>query len=445
MKSESFENLNAFFDRIKSIGFFERLFNWKGIVSISYDAYEEFKAFDKHMEVLTADLVSARSDIKERNTDLEHQKDSYNKLHNDSISLKKEIERNNQEIKDKASELGSLKEADEKNTKRISELEKDIDILKAKQEDLTRINKDVEKKIAAYEKGEKQKQEDYEKRVTELNALIKQLDDDRLRIQQEREEEIKEHFEVMRETWRHHEDIVEKHIKSVCRHYQIEYLDKEKCPFKGKPDNTIEICEEFVIFDAKSPQSDDLNNFPSYIKNQAEGVKKYVKEKGVKKDVFLVIPSNTVDAIEQFYYNMADYNVYVITPNALEPIILTLRKIEDYEFAEQLSPEDRESICRIIGKFAHASKRRIQIDSYFCNEFISILSSCNNLPADILEKAVDFEKSDKMNPPLEKRAKTIPNQELKKEIKKIKQEADAKEINTKYGLEVIKEIPLYKE
>ncbi|MEZ4997303.1 MAG: hypothetical protein R2758_07535 [Bacteroidales bacterium] len=39
-----------------------------------------------------------------------------------------------------------------------------------------------------------------------------------------------------------------------------------------KPDNTIEISGEYIIFDAKSPANDDLSNFPTYIKNQADNL-----------------------------------------------------------------------------------------------------------------------------------------------------------------------------
>ena len=191
-----------------------------------------------------------------------------------------------------------------------------------------------------------------------------------------------------------------------------------------------------MIFDAKSPQSDDLTNFPTYIKQQAEAVKKYVKEENVKKDLFLIVPANTINELDMFYYNMADYNVYVLTPDAMEPILMSLRKIEDYDFAEQLSPDERENICRVIGKFAHATKRRAQVDFYFFKEFANIWNNCLSLPSDIIDKILEFERSDKMNPPLEKRAKTIPLKELDADYRHAKQEAKAKDVNPDVDLDV---------
>ena len=164
----------------------------------------------------------------------------------------------------------------------------------------------------------------------------------------------------------------------------------------------------------------------------------------MNKSLFLVVPTNTIDSIDQFYYNLADYVVHIVTADALEPVILGLKKIEDYEFAKQLSPEERENICRVIGKFAHATKRRIQIDSYFCGEFINILNNCNCLPDEILEKTKEFEKSDKMNPPLEKRAKLISPDQLKKDVYRITSEADGQEIDVGATGAVMETLPLYK-
>ena len=122
---------------------------------------------------------------------------------------------------------------------------------------------------------------------------------------------------------------------------------------------------------------------------------------------------------------------------------MSLKKIEEYEFAEQLSPEERENICRIIGKFAHLTKRRIQIDYFFSQEFLSILSKCKiDLPKDVLESVIEFEKSEKLNPPQEKRAKQILTSDLENEGKKIKKESEAKDISFPDELSTIKQIPL---
>ena len=219
-----------------------------------------------------------------------------------------------------------------------------------------------------------------------------------------------------------------------------------KVPFKGEPDNTIRISDEYIVFDAKSPAGEVLSNFRQYLKTQSESAKKYAKEPGVKKDIFLVVPANTLTSLDQFVFRLADYNVFVISVDSLEPVILSLQKIEEYEFAEQLSPEERENICRVLGKFVHLSKRRIQIDGFFTKQFFELVyRSEADLPKDILEKVSEFEKAEKINPPIERRAKQISAKELEEETSSLKNEAKAKGIETEESLlsNRLNKLPLY--
>ena len=128
-------------------------------------------------------------------------------------------------------------------------------------------------------------------------------------------------------------------------------------------------------------------------------------------------------------YNIGDYNVYIISKDALEPVVLSLKKIEEYEFADKLSPEERDNVCRIIGKFAHTTKRRIQVDEFFAREFLDTLSKAGTqLPRDILENVIKFENAEKLNPPMEKRNKKILTKDLKQQVDKLEKEMEVREI-----------------
>jgi hypothetical protein len=295
------------------------------------------------------------------------------------------------------------------------------------------------------------KQEE-EFRKDEHSRTIASLENIRNTVQAEREKEKEEktaqeiaRLEKLKETWINHQTAVRNSIKNICTRHTIEYV--ETVPFRGEPDNTLRICEEYVVFDAKSPAADDLSNFPHYIKDQAEKAKKYAKQEQVKTDIFFVVPSNTLETLKQNTFALGDYNVYVVSADSLEPLILCLKKIEEYEFAEQLSPEERENICRIIGKFAHLAKRRIQIDSFFARQFIEIAYKCeSDLPPDILEKAIEFERSEKLNPPMEKRAKAINIKQLESEAIKVETEAGSKGILIENIIisDGLNQLPLYK-
>lgn len=438
------DNLRALFENIKSLGFFGRLFGWNRIRIMNSAAINEYNTLNNEISVVYDQNRQVQNQLRSVNQDLDHQKSLLSDLRTDFEILKNTNANMSQVLRTREVDLAALKESETKNSKRITELDKEITLKNFEIQNLIQEKIEQERKVSAFREADQQKQDHYEHKITELNALKKQLDDDRIHLQGEREEEVRIRFEKMRATWRNHEDTVEELIRGICSRHQIQYIDREHVPFKGSPDNTLKIADEYIIFDAKSPLSDDPGNFPAYIRQQTEQLKKYAKEPDVHTSLFLVVPSNTVDTIDQFYYNLADYAVHIVTADALEPVIMGLKKIEDYEFAQQLSPTERENICRVIGKFAHATKRRIQIDSYFCGEFINILNNCDCLPNEILEKTRDFERSDKMNPPLEKRAKLISPDQLKKDVHRIRSDADGQEIDVVVTGGVMETLPLYK-
>jgi len=269
-------------------------------------------------------------------------------------------------------------------------------------------------KLTTLESKEENRIESLRKSLDKSNALQESLEKEKERLNDERVAEKSSYFEKMKKKWGNHEKDIENHIQLICKNHILEYISQENFPYpRNKPDNTIKISDQYIIFDAKSPLSDDLSNFPTYIKNQTDNLKKYAKHSDVKKDLFLVIPSNTLSSIDKFTYNMGDYNVFVITKDSIEPIIISLKKIQDFQLVEKLSPEERDDICRIIGKFAHTTKRRIQIDQYFAEEFLDTLKkSRSQLPKEVLKRVIEFESAEKLNPPMEKRNKKILTQEL---------------------------------
>ena len=288
---------------------------------------------------------------------------------------------------------------------------------------------DLKNKNTRLVKDEETRNEMLRKSVASSNTLQESLEKERQRIIDDSLKELAENLEQQKQTWREHEKDVENHIQLICQNHVIKYVSQEDFPHpRNKPDNAIEIMDQLIIFDAKSPANDDLNNFSKYIKIQTESLKKYAKHDDVKKDLFLVIPSNTLSVIKKFSYNIGDYNVFIITKDALEPIILSLKKVEEYEFAETLSPDQRDNVCRIIGKFAHTTKRRIQIDQFFAEEFLDTLQKAKQLPSEILESVIAFENAEKLNPPVEKRKKPIITSDLKEKSLQIKKEIQIREI-----------------
>ena len=239
-----------------------------------------------------------------------------------------------------------IKSLDELKTKK-TELETTLRSISDERNDLKnkniKLNNEEEKRIL-----------DSKKEIEALITLKQSAEDEKQTLNNLRVQEEKEAFEQMKSQWVKHEKDVENYLKEICRNYIIKYVGQEEFPHpRNKPDNSIEIMDQLIVFDAKSPSNNNLDNFPKYIKDQTENLKKYAKHDDVKNDLFLVIPSNTLHVIDQFSYKIGEYNVFIVTKDALEPIILSLKKIEEYEFVDKLSPEERDNVCSVIGKFAH--------------------------------------------------------------------------------------------
>ena len=425
--SINIDNLKKLIESIRNISLLQRLFSWGKVRQQIIDGVSDIQKMESGIDYLSKQNETLTTELNTVDVNLKAAQDIVSRYDGEKEKLNYIIEEKSNKLtqieKDLSSSQNENKNLEENLQKTNAQLialnqkalSTEEELLKIKQENI---------QLKAEEKSKRDK---YEQDIAGLNAIREQIQNDRNRELADRTNAETERRDKLKETWSKHQINVKGLIKNICQKHTIEYVDA--VPFKGEPDNTIKICDEFVVFDAKSPASDDLNNFPTYIKTQAESAKKYAKHDNVKSDIFFVVPTNTLERLSQFVFNLADYNVFIISVDALEQIILSLKKIEEYEFAEQLSPEERDNICRVLGKFAHLTKRRIQIDSFFAKQFLELAyKSEADLPKDIFEKVVEFERSEKLNPPQEKRAKAISTKELEKDLTKLNNEAFSKGI-----------------
>jgi hypothetical protein len=405
------DNIKRLLESIRSAGFFSRVFGWRKIKD---------------------QLPGAATDLQKLVSDLS--------FHKEKIAL---LESGNQEFR---RELQQGVKTLETLHYRKTELELELSAFKRDFQHLLAQSGDLKKENIELRKEEEFRTKEHSNAIASLSKIQEKIQGDRDRELEDRNALTIENLRKLKDTWKNHQENARNSIKLICSRHTIHY--EEKAPFRGDPDNVLKICDEYVVFDAKSPAGNELGNFPHYLKDQAEKAKKYTQQENVRSDVFFVVPSNTLDYLPDFVFRHGDHNTYIISQDALEPVILALKKIEEYEFAEQLSPEDRENICRVLGRFAHLSKRRIQVDSFFAKQFIELSYKCEtDLPPEMLETIAGFERSEKLNPPQEKRAKSIPVSELENDAKKIRQEADSRGILMEQAniSDHLNGLPLYKK
>ena len=438
-----YDNLKRAFDTLKSLNFFHRLFGWGKIKSQLIDANGDLHRLFSAIENVKSENSKLATASEIEKASIKNLQETANRLSTEVQVIKQSNATLSKQYEDSLKDIATLKESNSSFLKRGTELSNELAVTKQKFENADVNFQKARNQITQLEKDEEFRKQEHSNAISSLRQIQEKIQRDRDREVEEKNRIEFEKLKKLKETWLNHEENVKNRIKTICSQYTIEYVDR--VPFKGKPDNTLKINNEFIIFDAKSPGSDDLSNFPNYLKSQVESGK-YVKEDDVRKEVFLVVPGNTLDYLEQFAYKLSDYTVYIISIDALEPIILALRRIEDYEFAEQLSPEERENICRVIGKFVHLSKRRIQIDGFFAKQFFELVyRSEADLPKELLEKVVEFEKSEKLNPPIERRSKQISIKDLETDHERLKSEANQRGIITQDALlsKELNKLPLY--
>ena len=219
---------------------------------------------------------------------------------------------NSEELTKRISELEKSLSAKEEN---IKYLQNSTEVLKAKLDSFEKVKTEktqIEERLKLVEqernnlknkntsllKEEEGRNETLRKSVESTNTLQQSLKNEKERLNDERVREAEDRLEKMKLKWGEHERDIENHIKLICKNHVLKYISQEDFPHsRNKPDNSIEIMDQLIVFDAKSPANDDLSNFPKYIKLQTESLKKYAKHEDVKKDLFLVIPSNTLHVI----------------------------------------------------------------------------------------------------------------------------------------------------
>jgi hypothetical protein len=320
-------------------------------------------------------------------------------------------------------ELLILKSAKDVAENRLNDLNQDKAGLTAELTFLRNQLRIFESENAQLKNAEEKRYNDHQKSLETLSAFQNNIIAEKEQMKNEQQKQAIARLESQKQTWQRHQQDVENKMRLLCEKHTIEYVDM--VPFKGDPDNTIVISDLFQVFDSKSPRGEDLSNFTTYLNKEAQNAKKYAEKKDVRSDIFFVVPSNTLSILTQTVFVFEKHSVYVIPTEALEPVLISLKKIEDFEFMGQFTPEDRENICRIIGRLVHNIKRRVQIDISLGKETMSLASDCEKLlPEEIAKEVLLIERAIKVNPTREMKGKEILLEDLKEDLLKAEKNSE---------------------
>ena len=288
--------------------------------------------------------------------------------------------------------------------------------------------------IQKWESWESGLSEKYKRKTDQLSDALASVDkNEKNKLEKENEKFNTKKLEDER-TWQNWEATVENRIRLICDDNTLKYISQEDYPSSKKPDNSIEIANQFIIFDAKSPKSHDkLNAFKTTITLSINKMDKYSGDKtlDVSKDMYLVLPQVAIDIFDS-KYNKGDYTVHVVGLDALEPIILSLSKLQNYFTADKLTPEEKENLSRYIGTSNNMLKRVSFINNKVSEAINEHVIKSDYLPKDIAEKSKEHEKGHQLNITNQQKGGSIALETLVDETKKISllNSLNTKEINT---------------
>jgi len=213
-----------------------------------------------------------------------------------------------------------------------------------------------ETELVKFQESVERRQKEFEEQTKNLENARKSLEEERIRIQREDAEEQQKILDEKNRKWNDHENEVIYLLKDICKKPELDFsfFDNTNLPVKFdgrlKPDFMIEFLGQYIIFDAKKSSKPD--NIKTYIAEQVKkSAEKYEKNDLINSQVFFVVPQEAIEKMNKLYFFERGFRFFIITKEAIEPILFSFKRIMEYENIEQLDPQERENIVDLIANY----------------------------------------------------------------------------------------------
>lgn len=269
---------------------------------------------------------------------------------------------------------------------------KDSYIKMEKEKELAeKIKEELSRKLTTFESEQKRRQQDFEKKIEDLEAAKRGYDEERARVIREDEARRKREMEERDRMWNDHENNVNSILSSLCKmqEHSFAFFDNTNLPegFDGslKPDFLIDFLGQYIIFDSKiSKRTDGIQTYIN--ENVKKTAKKLKNKESIYPTLFFVVPTDAISQLKKTYFYEDGFSFYVISPEALAPILASLKKITNYELMEQLDPLQRENIVSLIADLDYHVYFRNAADIFMSKLGVDILSKARNLDPEIAQE-----------------------------------------------------------
>lgn len=224
-------------------------------------------------------------------------------------------------------------------------------------EDIKSLTKErdlLAKSLAQYEAKKEQHDKQFARELQDLTNAKQKFEQEQQRVTREDEEKNTRTEAERDRIWAEHEQTVIDRITNLCKQPQYAFTCftntnlPEGFNVKPKPDCLIEFLDQYIVFDAKKSKSESLK---AYIdRTIKDTVEKFKKQPKIASTVFLVVPTEALGELKSHHFIHDGYTFYVVSTEALAPILASLKKITTYEFADQMDPQQRENIVQYIAE-----------------------------------------------------------------------------------------------
>ena len=156
--------------------------------------------------------------------------------------------------------------------------------------------------------------------------------------------------------WSRHESDVVSVLSDLSRSqdFLFNFYTNNSLPpdFNGdfKPDFLLELNGQYLIFDAKSSRS---SNLESYLYDQVKktATKLVNADEDFVKEVYFVIPDIALSEVKRFRYYEKGYNFFVVNVSSLSPVFFLYKKIIGYNLASIMSSDDKDKEITVLADY----------------------------------------------------------------------------------------------
>jgi|GEM_PF-374107 len=306
--------------------------------------------------------------------------------------LKAEIERKTQEIGELKNQLIESKSEKDKLSGQGKQIFAELANVKADAKAISSERDMLQKQVNRFEEEQARREKDQESHIEKLATAEKNFESEKARVIREEEDQRKHEAEEKNRIWAEHENKVVAELSDLCNQPQFMFtsFDNTNLPesFHGslKPDFMIEFLEQYVIFDVKVSEA---KNLQVYINDQVKKTAQKIKgNEKIYSSIFLVVPTVAIKDLKKRTFYEEGYSFFVVSPESIAPLLALFKKIENYEFAEAMDPQERENIVDLVAAFDFHISSRNALELQIMKHGIETLSQAEKANPELVAEAM---------------------------------------------------------